>query len=408
MTTTHDERPGDRTRTREAILAYPSQAVGVRTRRSQGRTLASLAFLMSGLSLLFWGSLWLGRPTWGRTGDAIPTREVTARGPLHTDEQETIQLFRAASGSAVNITTFGVRRSWTGRDYQVPLGSGTGIVWDAQGHIVTNFHVIYPGLELARNKRPVAEVTLAGDSRRHAAMLVGIAPLTDLAVLQLVDPPSAGLIPISLGTSDDLQVGQKVLAIGNPFGLDQTLTTGVISALNREIQSVRGTPIKDVIQTDAAINPGNSGGPLLDSAGRLIGLNTAIYSPSGAYAGIGFAIPVDRVAQVVPEIIAFGEPRTPGLGVVITPARPKVGGDGLLVVDVLAGGTADSMGLRSYYQNDGDADVILAIDGAATNTSRDLSRALSDRSVGDQISVKIRRGKETLVLDVKLKEMPRQ
>ncbi len=225
-------------------------------------------------------------------------------------------------------------------------------------------------------------------------------------MLRLAELPANGVKPIPLGTSDDLQVGQKVLAIGNPFGLDQTLTTGVISALNREIQSLLRTPIRDVIQTDAAINPGNSGGPLLDSVGRLIGVNTAIYSPSGAYAGIGFAIPVDRVAQVVPEIIAFGEPRIPGLGVVIVPARRQIGGDGLFVVDVLPGGAADGAGIRSYYKNNGQADVILDIDGVPTNSTRDLQNVLADHSVGDTIRVTLLRGKSTVAIDVKLQELP--
>jgi len=229
-------------------------------------------------------------------------RPVTPRGNLAEDEQATIELFRKAAPSVVHITTLAERvEPFSLNLFRIPRGTGSGIVWDEQGHIVTNYHVIMGA--------DAAVVTLA-DNSTWSAKLVGAAPHKDLAVLH-IKAPADRLAPIIVGTSHDLEVGQKVFAIGNPFGLDHTLTTGVISALGREIESVSGTPITNVIQTDAAINPGNSGGPLLDSAGRLIGVNTQIVSPSGAFAGIGFAIPIDTVNWVVAELIARGTVRRP-------------------------------------------------------------------------------------------------
>jgi S1-C subfamily serine protease len=220
------------------------------------------------------------------------------RGELAADEQSTIALYKRCAPSVVHITSLARQTNpYTLNVQQIPRGTGSGFVWSKDGFVVTNYHVIQGASG--------ATVTLA-DGTSHRARLVGAYPDKDLAVLR-IDAPAAALYPIDVGTSADLQVGQKVFAIGNPFGLDQTLTTGVISALNREIESVTGRPIRGVVQTDAAINPGNSGGPLLDSYGRLIGVNTAIASPNGASAGIGFAIPVDEVNRVVPELIAKGK-----------------------------------------------------------------------------------------------------
>jgi S1-C subfamily serine protease len=255
-----------------------------------------LWLLLIGAFLVWWfGLLKFGGDAAGEA-NAVP-RVVTPRGDLAAEEKATIELFREASKSVVYIRTIALRRDvFTLNVYEIPEGTGSGFIWDEQGHIVTNYHVI--------RTASAAHVTLA-DNSTYNAQLVGVEPAKDLAVLQ-IDAPKRLLRPIPIGTSRDLLVGQTVFAIGNPFGLDQTLTTGIISALNREIQSVTRQPIQGVIQTDAAINPGNSGGPLLDSAGRLIGVNTAIYSPSGAYAGIGFAIPVDTVNQVVPQLIQQG------------------------------------------------------------------------------------------------------
>lgn len=221
-------------------------------------------------------------------------------------EAATIDLFEKAVPSVCFITTLNVRQDYWSRNVEeIPSGTGSGFIWDKEGHIITNFHVIQGGDR--------ATVTLS-DRKTYDAEIVGVAPDKDLAVLK-IKASEAVLKPLPVGTSHDLKVGQYAFAIGNPFGLDQTLTTGVISALGREIKSVNGRAIRDVIQTDAAINPGNSGGPLLDSSGRLIGVNTQIYSPSGASAGIGFSIPVDEVNWVVPDLIKYGEVRRPVLGV---------------------------------------------------------------------------------------------
>ena len=231
----------------------------------------------------------------GKDKENTEPRVVQARGNLAEDEKSTIELFENSRDSVVFITTRQrVMDAWTRNIFSVPSGNGSGFIWDDHGHIVTNFHVIKGASE--------ATVRLA-DGRDYKASLVGASPAHDIAVLKIgigFQRPA----PVPLGTSHDLRVGQKVFAIGNPFGLDWTLTTGIVSALDRSLPSGDGRTIDNLIQTDAAINPGNSGGPLLDSAGRLIGINTAIYSPSGASAGIGFAVPVDTVNRVVPQVIA--------------------------------------------------------------------------------------------------------
>ncbi len=255
-------------------------------------------------------------------------------------EQATIDLFGQASPSVVFITSLAMQQDVFSRNVtEIPQGMGTGFIWDDQGHVVTNFHVI--------QNADRAQATLA-DHTTWQAHLVGVAPEKDLAVLH-IDTQAEQLRPVPVGTSDDLRVGQFVYAIGNPFGLDQTLTTGVISALGREIESVARIPIRDVIQTDAAINPGNSGGPLLNSSGRLIGVNTAIYSPSGTYVGIGFSIPVDVVSWVVPELIENGRLRRPSLGIEVAASQvtSRLGLEGALVINVAPGSSADPPPERS-------------------------------------------------------------
>ena len=250
----------------------------------------------------------LGSPACAQQGQhtEASSRPVTPRGALTADEVNLTALFEEAAPSVVYITSVERRRDFFHFNVmEIPSGTGSGFVWDNGGNIVTNFHVIQDA--------DAAEVTLA-DGSNWSASLVGYTQEKDLAVLH-IEAPRSQLRPIPIGTSADLKVGQTVLAIGNPFGYDQTLTTGIVSALGREIVSTDGVPIRDVIQTDAAINPGNSGGPLLDSAGRLIGVNAAIVSPSGSYAGVGFAIPVDTVNWAVPQLIAYGKVRRPSLGV---------------------------------------------------------------------------------------------
>jgi len=248
------------------------------------------------------------------------------------------------------------------------------------------------------------------DHSTWKAHLVGAYPDKDLAVLR-VDAPAASLHPIPLGTSHDLQVGQKVFAIGNPFGLDQSLTTGIISALGREIQSVTQRPIRDMIQTDAAINPGNSGGPLLDSAGRLIGVNTAIYSPSGVSAGIGFAIPVDEVNRLVPQLIRHGRVIRPGLGIQIGPDRlaAELGLSGVLILGVVPDGPAAKAGIRPTRRMSGGrielGDVIVALDGQPIRSVEDLLTALDRHQVGSRVKVTLLRDGAEAVIDVVLESV---
>ena len=326
-------------------------------------------------------------------------RAVTARAELSGDEKSTIALFRQASPAVVNITAIGVQRDFfTLNLYQIPQGTGSGFVWDTSGNVITNFHVI--------QNADAAQVTLA-DQSNWKARVVGVAPDKDLAVLR-IDAPAKKLHPIPVGTSKDLQVGQSVFAIGNPFGLDQTLTTGVISALNREIESVTRRPIQGVVQSDAPINPGNSGGPLLDSAGRLIGVNTAIYSPSGASAGIGFAIPVDTVNRIVPELIRSGKVIRPGMGIQIADEQiaQRLGVAGVLVVDVAKGSAASKSGIQPT-RRDADGrlrlgDIITSVDGKKVATPNDLYLLLEKYKIGDIVNVSLLRDGQTVQAKVSL------
>jgi S1-C subfamily serine protease len=333
-----------------------------------------------------------------RNPHAVP-RPVTPRSGLNPEERATIALFRQASPSVVYITTLARQRDFFSLNItEIPQGSGSGFVWDQEGHIITNFHVI--------QSASGAKVTLA-DHSVWDAQLVGVAQDQDLAVLYIKAPKNQ-LKPLAIGTSADLEVGQSVLAIGNPFGLDQTLTMGIISALGREISATTGRTIAGVIQTDAAINPGNSGGPLLDSAGRLIGVNMAIYSPSGASSGIGFAVPVDTVNRIVPQIIRQGEITRPGLGVRIGDDRlsRRLGLSGVLITQVEKGSAADRAGLRGIREDvKGEVvlgDIIIGIDGERIETSNDLLNALDKRTVGDTVKVTVLRGESRLSMSVKL------
>ncbi|MDT7834926.1 S1C family serine protease [Aquabacterium sp. OR-4] len=333
--------------------------------------------------------LTLAAPTLqAQRGDPGP-RAVTPRGPLAADELQQIELFRRLSPSVVHITTLEVQRDFFNRAVgQAPRGTGTGFVWDAAGHIVTNFHVIQGA--------SAATVTLA-DQSTHRAQLVGAFPDRDLAVLK-IDAAAARLPAIPIGSSRDLLVGQKVFAIGNPFGLDQTLTTGIVSALNREIESFNNRSIRGVIQTDAAINPGNSGGPLLDSAGRLIGVNTQIASPSGASAGIGFAIPVDEVNRVVPRLIRDGRITRPTLGIGAASEaiqRALRLPDGVALVQVTPGGPAARAGLQPFSRGrDGSVvagDIIVAVNDEPVASLDDLLTLLERRQPGDSVTLNVSR-----------------
>ncbi|MEZ5738168.1 MAG: trypsin-like peptidase domain-containing protein [Burkholderiaceae bacterium] len=333
-------------------------------------------------------------------GPAARAREVTPRGSLGPEERRHVEVFRGASPSVVHINTVQLARQlFSTTVTEVPRGSGTGFVWDKDGHVVTNFHV------LAGSN--AATVTLADQSIWEAS-LVGWFPDRDLAVLH-IDAPPERLRPIDIGTSRDLQVGQRVYAIGNPFGLDQTLTTGIVSALEREIPSNNDRKIRGVIQTDAAINPGNSGGPLLDSAGRLAGVNTAIYSPSGASAGIGFAIPVDEVNRIVPRLIRDGRFVRPVLGIEAAPPGflAALGLEpGLAVIGVQRDGPADRAGLRPFRRSaDGRVivgDVITGLAGRPVKTLDDLYDVLERHDAGFQVRMRVRRGAAEIEVPVVL------
>ena len=329
-------------------------------------------------------------------------RLVTPRGELAADEKSTVELFQKAGPSVVYITT--VERQvnfWTRRVREIPSGTGSGFIWDDQGHIVTNFHVIQGA--------NAAQVTTY-DHQTYQAALVGVSPAHDLAVLKITDK-TENLPPVPIGTSHDLQVGQKTFAIGNPFGLDQTLTTGVVSALGRTIDSVGGGQIENAIQTDAAINPGNSGGPLLDSAGRLIGVNTMIISPSGAYAGIGFAVPVDIVNRVVPSLIMHGEYIRPWIGVelddrISEAITRQLGVEGVLVLRVTPDSPAARSGLvgtrRLANGSIVPGDIIQGINGKLMQSVADVTNALNQREAGDVIKVQFVREGQALQVDVTL------
>ena len=336
--------------------------------------------------------------------EAAP-RAITPRGDLAADESATIELFQSVSPSVVHIrTTARIYDQWRLRPFDIPQGAGSGFVWDDRGTVVTNFHVI---LEASR-----AFVFLEGDSTPREARYVGGDPDNDIAVLK-IQPPASGLPPILLGTSEGLQVGQRVFAIGNPFGLDHTLTTGIISGLGREIRSVSGRVIRGVIQTDAAINPGNSGGPLLDSAGRLIGMNTAIAAPPGVQGGggfnigIGFAVPVDTINKIVPSILRNGRYLPPRIG--FTSAVPQVGRamglQGVVVESIEPGSGAEAAGLRALEVDPEGrirADVIVSVDGKPVASLEDVREVLSERRVGDVVRLQVDRGPERIQVDVKL------
>ncbi len=319
------------------------------------------------------------------------------------DEARTVALFESARDAVVNINALGRQVDlFTRRVREVPRGVGSGFFWDEQGHLVTNFHVI--------QNASGARVVLA-DQTTLKAELVGTSPDHDLAVLKVdVTPEQATALPI--GGSTGLKVGQFVYAIGNPYGLDYTLTRGIISALDREITSVTGRPISEAIQTDAAINPGNSGGPLLDSSGRVIGVNTMIFSPSGASAGIGFAVPIDTVARVVPQLIEEGEYTAPTLGIRISDRASaqllrRLNLEGVLVLGVEEDSGAAAAGIKPTVRGRDGAiilgDIISAIDGEPITNANDLYRVLDQHAVGDTVSVTLRRGERETEVEVELR-----
>jgi S1-C subfamily serine protease len=317
------------------------------------------------------------------------------------EERNTIAVFRDAAASTVFVTQKRVLVDYlAGTAEEVAAGSGSGFIWDKAGHVVTNFHVVKDAQALS--------VTF-GNQQVFEARIVGVEPRKDIAVLK-IDAPEKLLIPVRVSHHVTLDVGQKAIAIGNPFGLDHTLTVGIISALGRQVQGIGGVAIRDMIQTDAAINPGNSGGPLLDSEGQLVGMNTMIFSKSGASAGIGFAVPISTIARVVPQIIKNGKAEQLGLGIQIDPLarlERRAGLRGVAVLSVLPGSPAERAGLRGVTQTLAGivlGDVIVAVGAAKVEDYDDLYNAIDSHQVGDQVDVKVRRGEDivTLRLDVVL------
>lgn len=317
------------------------------------------------------------------------------------DEENNIEIFKSVSPSVVNITNSRLVRSFYAFNPQeVPQGSGTGFVWNEEGYIVTNYHVVQQADRVT--------VTLQ-DGTSYAATAVGGDPDKDLAVLK-IDAPDTELVAVNPGDSSLLEVGRKVIAIGNPFGLDTTMTVGVVSALGREIDSVSRRKIRDVIQTDAAINPGNSGGPLLNSLGQLVGVNTAIYSPSGASSGIGFAIPVNTVKRIVPELITYGSVQTPAMGIRQIPQadyyRRQWGIEGVIVLDVFPGTDPERVGMRGLTRNQRGriqlGDVIIEIDGQPVRDEDDYADVLEQHLAGDTVKVKTVRDDRVLEYDIRL------
>ena len=314
------------------------------------------------------------------------------------EETNTMTVFDAVAPAVVNVTQSRIVRNWRMRPSEIPSGSGTGFVWDALGHVVTNFHVI--------QKASRVTVTLR-DGKDYEARLVGAEPKKDIAVLRIKAPPGT-LTPVRLPPSAEaVRVGQKAIAIGNPFGLDQTLTVGVVSALGREVDGIGGVAIRDMIQTDAAINPGNSGGPLLDSQGQLIGMNTMIFSRSGGSAGIGFAVPAATIRRVVPQIIRTGRADQVGIGVEIlddSMAR-RLGKRGVIIRRVLKGGPADRAGMQGLKRTDRGMeinDVIVAVDGVSIRDFDELYNALDKRKAGETVEIATVRGARKLMFRVGL------
>ncbi len=323
-----------------------------------------------------------------------------------TDEQNNIEIYRALSPGVVFIRSMSYARDFFG--FVEPReGSGSGSILDQQGNILTNHHVIQGAQRLS--------VSLGGQ-KEYAARVVGSDPDTDLAVIRLIEKPAGSLTVVPLGDSDRLAVGQKVLAIGNPFGLDRTLTTGVISGLQRPIRARNDRLIEGAIQTDASINPGNSGGPLLDSRGRMIGINSQILSPSGTSAGVGFAVPVSIAKRVIPQLLENGRVRRPKLGIGtrdVSAFRNQVDlpvDEGVLIMQVARGGPAAAAGLRGLQPTEnGDfelGDIIVGIDNERIGNQDDLFRVLDKHSIGDVVNVQIWRGGRRLSVPVRLMESP--
>ena len=326
-----------------------------------------------------------------------------------SDEQNNIEVYKAIAPGVVYIQSTTTERDFFGLFSEAREGAGSGSIIDDQGDILTNYHVIANAEKLTVN---------FGGDRKYAAKVVGKDPDTDLAVIRLLETPREAITVVPLGDSDKLIVGQKVLAIGNPFGLDRTLTTGVISGLQRPIRAQNGRQIEGAIQTDASINPGNSGGPLLDSHGRMIGINSQIESPSGASAGVGFAIPVNIAKRIVPQLVRNGYVQRPKLGITTRDVESLSGqvrlpvSYGTMIWQVQQGGPAANAGLRGLVQTeDGDielGDIIIAIDGEKISNNDDLYRTLDKHQVGDTVNIEVMRNGRSIRVPVRLSDVPQR
>lgn len=326
------------------------------------------------------------------TADA--PRPVAPRGDLVPNERLAADIYSNVSPSVAYIFA---RRG--GEQAGGASGAGSGFVWDRDGHVVTNNHVVEGATEVG---------VVFGEGNAIPARVVGTAPWADIAVLRLSTVPT-GLQPITIGRSADLLVGQTVYAIGNPFGLQRTLTQGIISALERRLPTEGGREISGVIQTDAAINPGNSGGPLVDSAGRLIGINTAIIAPTGSFAGIGFSVPVDTVNRIVPQIIRNGRAELPGIGIQALPEEvaARIGVSGVIVQGVVPGSSAAQAGLQGVDRSGRIGDVIVSVDGLPVRNLADLAAGLEKVGIGNMARLQVRRGTSTTTVDVRVQDINR-
>jgi S1-C subfamily serine protease len=320
-------------------------------------------------------------------------------------EEKTIDIYRKAVPSTVNVSNIRLARNMFYGEVEMPQGAGSGFVYDSNGHIITNYHVVQGGSSFV--------ITFHNDPKQYKASIVGTAPDKDIAVLKLNEKPSQ-LAPIVFGSSKDLLVGQHSFAIGSPFGLDYTLTTGVISALGRKIDGIGGVKINNMIQTDAAINMGNSGGPLLDSNGRLIGMNTVIYSTSGSSAGLGFAVPADTIKVIVPQLIQHGKVIRPGLGIGILSDREKMiyslgRTKGIIVAYVDEKGPAGRAGLRGITQDQFGrrylGDIILSVDDQEVNNLDDIYQILEKHKIGEEVSVKYQRDGKIISTKLRLQAL---
>ncbi len=319
---------------------------------------------------------------------------------LPSAEENTIKIYNQVVPSVVNVTNIKLVGDWLFGMEKVPAGTGTGYVWDKDGHIVTNYHVVEGGREFL--------ISFFQDPKKYKAQVVGFEPRQDIAVLKLDELPQPKLVPIQPGRSDDLQVGQTTLAIGNPFGLDHSLSKGIVSALGRKIEGIGGVKIHNMIQTDAAINQGNSGGPLLNSDGKLIGMNTMIFSTSGSNAGLGFAVPVNTIKQVVPDLIQFGKVKRPALGIAILEDQVKSyyypHEKGVIIKYIYEGGAADKADLQGMKVDDWGrvyiGDIILTLNEQEVNSLDDLFHQLGKYKIGESVTLKVKR--KDKIIDVKL------